>query len=151
MFCLLLTLLFYSSVLDLIPSRLEFAKTYASDIQLLLDRPEKGEPNIEYARRTSVQIIKKLGHQADTVLDCTGAETCVQMTVLVCNKLIYLGDRMGGERTACLLLIMYNMCNMIFFFIYLNIDLLYEILANEKWWVSSVGGFGSNNTNIASG
>ncbi|KAI7847929.1 sorbitol dehydrogenase-like protein [Circinella umbellata] len=70
-------------IADLIPSRLEFAKTYATDTQLLLDRPEKGEPNFEYARRTSTQIIQKLGQQADTVLDCTGAETCVQMAVLL--------------------------------------------------------------------
>ncbi|KAI9270563.1 chaperonin 10-like protein [Phascolomyces articulosus] len=70
-------------VADLIPSRLEFAKTYNSDTQLLLERPQQGEPNIEYARRISAQILKTLGRRADTVLDCTGAETCVQMTVLL--------------------------------------------------------------------
>ncbi|KAI9487998.1 sorbitol dehydrogenase-like protein [Zychaea mexicana] len=71
-------------VADLVPSRLEFAKAYNSDAQLLLERPQKGEPNIEYARRMSTHIIKELGgRRADTVIDCTGAETCVQMTVLL--------------------------------------------------------------------
>ncbi|KAI8145488.1 GM23911 [Fennellomyces sp. T-0311] len=70
-------------VADLVPSRLEFAKSYASDTQLLLELPQRGEPNIEYARRMKDHILKTIHHRADCVIDCTGAETCVQMSILL--------------------------------------------------------------------
>ncbi|CDS07608.1 hypothetical protein LRAMOSA01557 [Lichtheimia ramosa] len=70
------------TITDLVPSRLEFAKTYCTDSQVLLQRPNPGEPNMDYARRMAAAILET-EELADAVIDCTGAETCVQMSVLL--------------------------------------------------------------------
>lgn len=72
------------AVADISQSRLDFAKSYCTDSQILLERPKPGEPNIEYSRRTTEQILQQEGGiRPNCVFDCTGAETCVQMTVMV--------------------------------------------------------------------
>lgn len=78
------------TIADLVPSRLEFAKNYYTDSQVLLQRAQPGEPNMEYSRRM-VSAILETEELADAVIDCTGAETCVQMSVLA--SIIKLGDR----------------------------------------------------------
>ncbi|ORZ16577.1 sorbitol dehydrogenase-2 [Absidia repens] len=70
------------TIADITPSRLEFAKTYCTNSQVLLERPEQGEPNIEYSRRTAAKILET-EQLSDVVIDCTGAETCVQTAVLL--------------------------------------------------------------------
>lgn len=70
------------SIADISPSRLEFAKSYCTDSQIVLKRPEAGEPNIEYSRRTAKAILET-EQMADVVIDATGAETCVQMSLMV--------------------------------------------------------------------
>ncbi|RUS33236.1 chaperonin 10-like protein [Jimgerdemannia flammicorona] len=69
---------------DIASTRLDFAKTYYTDSQVLLERAALGEPNIEYARRTARYILGELGEElADIVIDATGAETCVQTAFYV--------------------------------------------------------------------
>ncbi|CDS09771.1 hypothetical protein LRAMOSA02448 [Lichtheimia ramosa] len=70
-------------IADIAPSRLKFAASYYTDVQILLDKPSPNEPNIEYARRTATRILEDYGGYADCVLDCTGVETCVQLAVLL--------------------------------------------------------------------
>lgn len=72
------------TVFDVVQSRLDFAaETYAVETYLL-DRPQPGEPNMEYSKRTAKNILsQRNGWGADVVLDCTGVETCVQLSVLV--------------------------------------------------------------------
>ncbi|KAI9493956.1 chaperonin 10-like protein [Zychaea mexicana] len=88
------------TIADLVPSRLEFAKTYYTDSQVLLQRPNAGEPNMEYSRRMTQEILKT-EELADAVIDCTGAETCVQMSVLLSKNggsVVLVG--MGGSVQA---------------------------------------------------
>ncbi|CAO3653314.1 unnamed protein product [Cunninghamella echinulata] len=75
----------YVTIADITPSRLEFAKTYCTDSQVLLERPQQGEPNIEYSRRIAENILKT-EQLADVVIDCTGAETCVQTSILLAKN-----------------------------------------------------------------
>lgn len=70
------------TITDLVPSRLEFAKNYYTDSQVLLERPKPGEPNMDYSRRMAAAFLET-EELADAVIDCTGAETCVQMSILV--------------------------------------------------------------------
>ncbi|KAI8342333.1 sorbitol dehydrogenase-2 [Chlamydoabsidia padenii] len=70
------------TIADVTSSRLSFAKSYCSQTQILLERPQLGEPNIDYARRTAAKILET-EPLADVVIDCTGAETCVQMSILL--------------------------------------------------------------------
>ncbi|KAI9276906.1 hypothetical protein BDA99DRAFT_494402 [Phascolomyces articulosus] len=88
------------TIADLVPSRLEFAKNYYTDAQVLLQRPQPGEPNMEYSRRMAKEILKTES-LADAVIDCTGAETCVQMSVLLSKSggsVVLVG--MGGSVQA---------------------------------------------------
>ncbi|CAO3680596.1 unnamed protein product [Umbelopsis vinacea] len=73
------------SIADISPSRLEFAKSYCTDSQIVLKRPEAGEPNIEYSRRTAKAILET-EQMADVVIDATGAETCVQMSLMLAKN-----------------------------------------------------------------
>ncbi|KAL0090308.1 chaperonin 10-like protein [Phycomyces blakesleeanus] len=73
------------TIADLVPSRLAFAKTYYTDSQVLLERSTPGEPNIEFSRRMA-QAILKTEEPADVVIDCSGAETCVQMSILLAKN-----------------------------------------------------------------
>ncbi|KAI8066736.1 sorbitol dehydrogenase-2 [Gongronella butleri] len=67
-------------IADVKKERLDFAKTYYTDAQYILERPEQGEPNIEYSRRISAKILESEA-AFDAVFDCTGVETCVQTAV----------------------------------------------------------------------
>ena len=71
--------------IDIVPSRLEFAKTYAATDTFLPPKPVEGESKIQYSRR-AVEVlsgtfgIDERGKKGiDLVVDATGAETCVQM------------------------------------------------------------------------
>ncbi|KAI7863559.1 hypothetical protein BDF14DRAFT_1344070, partial [Spinellus fusiger] len=73
------------TIADLVPSRLEFAKSYNTDSQVLLEKPTAGESNYDFARRMS-QTILQTEEPADVVIDCSGAETCVQMSILLAKN-----------------------------------------------------------------
>ncbi|ORX61890.1 hypothetical protein DM01DRAFT_1331364 [Hesseltinella vesiculosa] len=75
----------YVAIADVNAERLDFAKTYYTDAQYTLERPEQGEPNMEYARRTANQILTA-EEPFDVVLDCTGVETCVQTSICLARN-----------------------------------------------------------------
>ena len=73
---------------DIVPERLEFARKYAATDVFLAPRAT-GEDKMEYSRKAS-EIMKRAlcieergPNSIDLVIDATGAETCIQMAVLV--------------------------------------------------------------------
>jgi len=74
---------------DIIPSRLEFAKQYAATHTYLPLKPEEGEDKIEYSRRNAAHMKKQLditdrGSGAiDLVIDASGAEASIQTGIYI--------------------------------------------------------------------
>lgn len=68
---------------DVVESRLELAKSYGADATFMPSRrPAETDP-IEHAGAVAAQLKKELdiGDGADVVLECSGAEPCVQLGV----------------------------------------------------------------------
>ncbi|KAH8116791.1 xylitol dehydrogenase [Phellopilus nigrolimitatus] len=71
--------------IDIVPARLEFAKTYAATDTFLPPLPVQGESKIVYSKRTVAFLRETLGVEErgpksiDLVIDATGSETCIQM------------------------------------------------------------------------
>lgn len=69
---------------DIIPSRLKFAKEYAATETYLPVKPEEGESKIDYSRRNAVNMKKVLNiddrgkNSVDLVIDASGAEVSIQ-------------------------------------------------------------------------
>ncbi|OZJ05556.1 hypothetical protein BZG36_01692 [Bifiguratus adelaidae] len=82
-------------IADIVESRLNFAKSYCNASTFVLPLTNKGEANIDYSRRQS-ELLRNalmsipehggLGGLPDVVIDATGAETCVQMGMLVAKN-----------------------------------------------------------------
>ena len=74
---------------DIIPSRLEFAKEYAATDVYLPPKPEKDESKIQYSTRNAKTMKEKLdieerGLKAiDLIIDASGAEVSIQTGILV--------------------------------------------------------------------
>lgn len=74
---------------DIIPSRLEFAKEYAATDTYLPPKPEAGESKIQYSARNAKTLMEQLdieerGLKAiDLVIDASGAEVSIQTGILV--------------------------------------------------------------------
>ncbi|KAF2093047.1 GroES-like protein [Rhizodiscina lignyota] len=94
---------------DISQSRLEFAKSYGADEIFLPPRLE-GDP-VEASEKIAAMIKEKcgLGDGADVVLECTGAEPCIQAGVFAARKGgTYVQAGMGKENivfpitTACI-------------------------------------------------
>ena len=68
---------------DVVQSRLEVAKSYEVDHVFMPDRPEPGTDPIAHAEKMAQRLKKECGldEGADVVLECSGAEPCVQMGV----------------------------------------------------------------------
>lgn len=70
--------------IDIVQSRLDFAKSYAATDVYLPDRPKEGESQIEYSKRTAAEMASKLNFPErglgaiDLVIDASGAATCIQ-------------------------------------------------------------------------
>jgi len=70
--------------IDIIPSRLEFAKSYAATDIYIPSTPESGESRIAYSRRNATEMKKQLGIEdrgdkgVDIVVDASGAEVSIQ-------------------------------------------------------------------------
>lgn len=82
--------------IDIQPTRLDFAKQYAATHTYLPPKPEEGEARMDYSRRCAKGICELMGWDtqlvsgvgeggADTVLEASGAETCIQ-TGMFCAK-----------------------------------------------------------------
>ena len=77
---------------DIVRSRLEFAKTYAAtDIYLPLPK-KQSEANIAYAHRNAVNMKEKLGiadrgdKGVDIVVDASGAEVSIQTSIYLAKE-----------------------------------------------------------------
>lgn len=73
---------------DVVQSRLDFAKSFAADGTYLPPRPEQGVDPAEHAEKVA-KLIKEefdLGEGPDVTLECTGAEPCIQAGIHVTKK-----------------------------------------------------------------
>ncbi|KXT17915.1 hypothetical protein AC579_5902 [Pseudocercospora musae] len=96
---------------DVVPSRVDFAKTFGADHVYLPPRPDAGVDAVEHQEKVAA-LIKQgfdMREGADVVLECTGAEPCIQTGVFVCRKGgTYVQAGMGKENvvfpitTACI-------------------------------------------------
>jgi len=88
---------------DISQSRLDFAKTYGADGIFRPSKPEAGLDPVLASEKMAEQIKKEfgLGEGADVVLECTGAEPCIQAGVFVAKKGgTYVQTGMGKEVRA---------------------------------------------------
>jgi D-xylulose reductase len=74
---------------DIVPERLEFAKSYAATHTWLPPKPNEGESRIAYSRRNAEAMRKEfsitdVGYGAiDLVIEASGAEVSIQTGILV--------------------------------------------------------------------
>ncbi|KAG9903847.1 GroES-like protein, partial [Aureobasidium melanogenum] len=96
---------------DVVKSRLDFAKSYGADAVFLPPKPDPGVEPVEHSEKVAAMIKKEfdLGEGADVVLECTGAEPCIQAGVFAAKKGgTYVQAGMGKENvlfpitTACI-------------------------------------------------
>ena len=98
---------------DISESRVRFAKDFAADDAFVSTRAEarEGEEAVDGVRRATEGMLKELGAEGgfDVVLECTGAEACIQGGVFAAKKGgMYVQAGMGKENvtfpitTACI-------------------------------------------------
>lgn len=74
---------------DIQSERLDFAKSYAATDAFLPGKPRDSESKIDYSTREAERMRKELDLEEggvgalDVVVDCSGAETCIQMGLMV--------------------------------------------------------------------
>ena len=74
---------------DIIPSRLEFAKNYAATDTYLPPKPQEGESRIAYSQRNARTLMEAFGlaerglNSIDLVVDASGAEVSIQTGIYV--------------------------------------------------------------------
>jgi D-xylulose reductase len=74
---------------DVLPSRLEFAKRYAATDVWLAPKPEDGESKIDYAQRNAAGMKKEFGivdsgpGEIDLVVDASGAEVSIATAIFI--------------------------------------------------------------------
>ncbi|KJX92130.1 d-xylulose reductase a like protein [Zymoseptoria brevis] len=97
--------------IDVVQSRLDFAKTFGADDVYLPPRAENSADPIEHSEKTAELLKEKfdLGQGPDIVLECTGAEACIQTGIFAARKGgTYVQAGMGKENvtfpitTACI-------------------------------------------------
>ena len=73
---------------DIIQSRLNVAKSYGIDDIFLPSRQEDGADPIIHAEKVAAQLNKEcgLGDGPDVVLECSGAESCIQLGIFAARK-----------------------------------------------------------------
>ncbi|KAI7183213.1 GroES-like protein [Hortaea werneckii] len=96
---------------DVVQSRLDFAKSFGADGTYLPPKPEQGTDPVQHSERVA-ELIKKefdLGEGPDVVIEATGAEPCIQAGVNLTKKGgIYCQAGMGKQNvvfpitTACI-------------------------------------------------
>jgi threonine dehydrogenase-like Zn-dependent dehydrogenase len=84
------------TIADISEARLKFAKSYIADeIVLLTNRAQPGQDSNEFARQEAANLLEtnKNIQPCQVVFDCTGVESCVQMSVYVSvKKIVYCCD-----------------------------------------------------------
>jgi D-xylulose reductase len=74
---------------DIVPSRLDFAKQYAATDTYLPPKPQEGESKIQYSTRNAKTMMEQLGieergqNSIDLVIDASGAEVSIQTGLIV--------------------------------------------------------------------
>ncbi len=74
---------------DIVPSRLEFAKQYAATDTYTPPKPQDGESRIAYSQRNAKTMMEQLGISErgptaiDLVVDASGAEVSIQTGILI--------------------------------------------------------------------
>ena len=74
---------------DIVPSRLEFAKSYAATDTYLPPKFQEGETRLAYSRRNATQMQQQLGLEergrkgVDLVVDASGAEVSIQTGIYI--------------------------------------------------------------------
>ena len=73
---------------DVVQSRLDLAQSFRADGIFLPPRPEPGVDAVEHSERLAALIKERfsLGEGPDVVLECTGAEPCIQQGVFLARK-----------------------------------------------------------------
>ncbi|KAI1498605.1 alcohol dehydrogenase [Biscogniauxia marginata] len=73
---------------DVVQSRLEVAKSYGVDATYIPPRPKEGVDPLEHAELVASEMNRTLGlgEGADVVLECSGAEPCVQLGIFAAKK-----------------------------------------------------------------
>lgn len=74
--------------IDIVQSRLEFAKTFGADHAFLPPLAERGVDPIEHAEKVAALIKRECGLEEgpDVVIEATGAEPCIQAGVHLTKK-----------------------------------------------------------------
>jgi D-xylulose reductase len=89
---------------DISESRAQFARDFAADgVYVNKTRPAEGADPVEAARAVGEKILAEfgLGEGADVVLECTGAEPCIQAGVFAARKGgMYVQAGMGKENVV---------------------------------------------------
>lgn len=82
---------FYRVVVDIVQSKLDFAKQFAATDTFLPSSPKQGEEKMAASERNAGELLVQLGEDVlkqggvDLVLECTGAPPCIQMGVFMCK------------------------------------------------------------------
>lgn len=73
---------------DVVQSRLDVAKSYGVNATYLPPRAAAGVDPLEHAEKVATDMIKELGlgEGADIVLECSGAEPCIQLGVFATRR-----------------------------------------------------------------
>lgn len=73
---------------DISQARLDFAKSYAADHVFLPPRADPDSDSVAHSEKVAAMIKEQfgLGDGADIVLECTGAEPCIQAGINVAKK-----------------------------------------------------------------
>jgi D-xylulose reductase len=96
---------------DVVQSRLDFAVSFGADGVFMPPKPEAGVDPIEHSENVAALIKKQfdLGEGPEVVLECTGAEPCIQTGIFAARKGgTYVQAGMGKENvlfpitTACI-------------------------------------------------
>lgn len=85
---------------DISKSRTEFASKYGADGVFVPERAPEGTDPVEASRAIGEKIVAQfgLGEGADVVLECTGAEPCIQAGIFAAKKGgVYVQAGMGKE------------------------------------------------------
>ena len=79
------------TMVDINQTRLDFAKNYvASEIVLAEREIPQGLSSIDFSKSFSQKLLESGIEQADVVLECSGAETCIQTGIYVSvNNYVY--------------------------------------------------------------
>lgn len=74
------------TIADISETRLKFAKSYIADeVVLMTNKPQPGQDSNEFARQEAANLLASNPNiqPCQVVFDCTGVESCVQMSVYV--------------------------------------------------------------------